>query len=136
MVQWTEGALYGLSYSSADAGEKVDLRSGQVYEADESEFTGMKKAYRVCKMVAWPLPKTREVTLFINEKIKTDQSNQSLSGMSLLAFSGEHAMEQFQGESAKKAAKRNSLFYVLGSSALFEIFVLTLACWKFSRKDY
>jgi len=136
MVQWTEGMLYGLSYSSADAGQRVDLQTGQVVDAEESEFDGMKKAYRVCKMVAWPLPKTREATLLINEKIKTDQSNQSLSGMSLFAFSSENMMEDFQGASAKKAASRHSLFYVLGSSALFEIFVLSLACWKFSRKDY
>ena len=136
LVQWTEGALYGLSYSSADAGQRVDLRTGDVYEAPESEFDGMKKAHRVCKMIAWPLPKTREVTLMINEKIKTDKSNQSLSGMSFLAFAGQDTMEEFQGASAKKSASRHSLFYVLGSSALFEMFVLALACWKFSRKDY
>ena len=136
MVQWTEGMLYGLSYSSADAGQRVDMQTGQVVDAEESEFNDMKKAYRICKMVSWPLPKTREATLLINEKIKTDKSNRSLSGMSLFAFTSEKRMDDFQGASAKKAASRHSLFYVLGSSALFEFFVLSLACWKFSRKDY
>jgi hypothetical protein len=137
MVQWTEGALYGMSYSSEDAGQRIDYRTGEVVDAQDSgEFEGLKKAYRICKMASWPLPKTREVTLLINRQIKADSSNASLEGMSFFAFSSEEMMEEFQGDSAKKAAHRNSLFYILGSSALFELFVLSLACWKFSRKDY
>ncbi len=137
MVQWSEGILYGLSYSSEDAGERIDLSTGEVVSEDDSHaFDSMKKAYQVCKMVSWPLPKTREVTLLINQKIKSDESNQSLSGMSLLALSSEDFMKEAKGESNQKSVRRNSLFYTLGSSALFELFILALASWRFIKKDY
>ena len=136
MVQLTESSLYALSYSSEEAGETVDFSTGQVRESGDDDFSGLKKAHRVSKAAAWPLPKTREVTLLINRKIKTGSSDESLAGMSLLAFTSEDAMGEFRGDMNQNAASRNSLFYILGSSALFEVFVLSLACWRFGRKDY
>lgn len=137
LVQWTESSLYGLSYSAEDAGAKINYQTGEVTESDGGDdFEGLKKAHRVTKTVAWVLPKTREVTLMINQKIKTGSSEQSLSGMSLLAFLDQGMMSDFQGGAHQKSANRHSFFYVIGSSALFEFVILSLACWKFSRKDY
>ena len=137
MVQWSESTLYALSYSSQEAGETVDFSTGQVRETDGTDdFSGLKKAHGVIKTVAWALPKTREATLLINQKIKDDSSGESLSGMSLFALSSEEMMGRVRGEGNQREVNRNSLFYTIGSSALFEVFILSLACFRFSRKDY
>ena len=137
MVQWSESTLYALSYSSQDSGEKVDFRTGEVRPTEGADdFKSLKKAHKTIKAVAWVLPKTREATLLINQKIKDDSSGESLGGMALFALSSEEMMGRVRGDVNQNAVERNSLFYTLGSSALFEIFILFLACWRFSRRDY
>lgn len=137
LVQWSESTLYSLSYSTEQAGEKINFETGEVEDVDEGAgLEGLKKAHSVVKTVGWVLPKTREVTLMINQKIRTGSSDQSVAGMSLFAFVDQAMMSEFQGEVNQDAANRHSLFYVLGSSALFELVILSLACFLFVRKDY
>lgn len=137
LVQWTESSLYGLSYSVEQAGEKMNFNTGEVEAVDDSsELDGFKKAHRVAKSIGWVLPKTREVTLMIDKKIKSGSSGESLAGMSLLAFLDEGMMDVSRGDANQDAAHRHSWFYIVGSSALFELVILSLACWKFCRKDY
>ncbi|MGB0991382.1 MAG: hypothetical protein ACPG32_02825 [Akkermansiaceae bacterium] len=136
LVQWSENALYNMSYAAEESGVKMDVNTGELVSNEGVDYEGWKKAHRVSKAIAWPLPKTREVTLMIKQKIKTGSKDESLAGVSLLAFASEDLMESQQAGGAQKVANRHSSFYILGSSALFELVVLGFACWRFSRKDY
>lgn len=140
MVQWTEETLYSLSYTVEARGVQIDYSTGEEIEGEpgvgNGEVDSLKKAHQVTKSIAWILPKSREVTLLINHKIKTGSGDESLAGMSLLAFMDESLMSRVKGKPNQEGASRHSLWYVLGSSALFELVVLSLACWKFCRKDY
>lgn len=136
MVQWAENMFYNMGYAAEEAGLAVDISTGEVSEGPSDQYEVWKKAHRVTKAVSWPLPKTREVTLMIKQRIKTGSRKESLAGMSLLAFADKEMMESQQEGGAKKVANRHSSFYVLGSSALFELIILSFACWRFSRKDY
>ncbi len=136
VVQFGEDVIYSISYGAEESGVKVDFESGEVADSEPGDHDGMKNIYDGVKVVSWVLPKTRDVTLMVGQKIKTDSSNQSLEGMSLLAFVDEDYMEGFESAENKKAANRHSLSYTVGSSLLFECFILGIACWRFSRKDY
>jgi len=136
IVQLGEDLLYGLSYGAEESGVKVDFKSGDVSDSEPGDHDSMKSIYDGVKVVSWFLPKTRDVTLMVGQKIKTDSSNQSLAGMSMLAFFDKGYMEGFESAENKKAANRHSLFYTIGSSLLFEIIILGIACWRFRRKDY
>lgn len=136
LVQWSESFLYNMGPASEEANVNIDLTSGEVNEGASEGVEGWKNAHRITKAAAWPMPKTREVTLMIKRKIQFGKNDESLAGMSLLAFVDESLMDaQMEGD-AQKMATRHSTFYVLGSSALFEIVILSIACWRFSRKDY
>lgn len=135
-IQLAEGMFYGLSYGAEELGVKMDMTTGEGSDLESGELDEMKKVYDGIKMVSWILPKTREVTLMVNQKIQLKTSGKTLAGMNLLAFLSDDSMAAFQSKENQKAAKRHSLFYIIGSSALFELIILSLACWKFYRRDY
>lgn len=136
LVQWGENVFYDLGYSAAEAGVSVNMSTGEIREGEEGDYEMWRKAHRATKIAAWPLPKTREMTLMIKQKIKSGSNKKSLAGMSLIAFADEEMLKGSGLNIEKKAANRHSLTYVLGSSILFELVILSLACWRFSTKDY
>lgn len=144
-VQVTESFFYKLTYTAPSMGMTVadGLQSGERSEdsaegdwADEPsvESDGMDQFYQVIKMVEAPLPKTRDVTYLLKNKIK-------INGRDLTHSSGFLNEDSSDWERRDAAAKedyenRHSEAYILGSSLIFELCVLGLACWLFVRKDY
>ena len=136
LIHITEDVMYGLSYGAEEAGLKVDMSTGQVSESSSGDHDGMKRWYDGIKVIAWIFPKTRDVTLMIGQNIKTDSSNRSLAGVSVFAFMDEDLLRGYQSREHQKAVSRHSRFYTIGSSLIFELLILILACWRFCKKDY
>lgn len=140
LVQWTEDAIYKFAYMMPAMGVSVDMQTGQVTEAEQDDGGGaMGRAHSTVKAIAAPLPKTRECTVYLKRMIHFDKRDSPLAGMDLgMLLSGEipdSDREEMSGV-IEAYEKRHGTFYVIGTSFGFEIIVLALAYWRFSRKDY
>ena len=136
VAQWTEDFMYKVAYLMPEVGMGVDLKSGQISEADNNSGSGMKKAYEAIKPVVAVLPKTRECTVGLKRLIRFNERNSMLTGMDmgsvLMAGEADPAIRK----AMEKYEMRHSWFSIIGSSLVFEVLVLGWAVWIFSRRDY
>ena len=136
VAQWTEDFMYKVAYLMPEVGMGVDLKSGQISEADNNSGSGMKKAYEAIKPVVAVLPKTRECTVGLKRLIRFKERNSMLTGMDmgsvLMAGEADPAIRK----AMEKYEMRHSWFSIIGSSLVFEVLVLGWAVWIFSRRDY
>lgn len=136
VAQWTEDFMYKVAYLMPEVGMGVDLKSGQISEAGNNSGSGMKKAYEAIKPVVAVLPKTRECTVGLKRLIRFKERNSMLTGMDmgsvLMAGEADPAIRK----AMEKYEMRHSWFSIIGSSLVFEVLVLGLAVWIFSRRDY
>ena len=136
VAQWTEDFMYKVAYLMPEVGMGVDLKSGQISEADNNSVSGMKKAYEAIKPVVAVLPKTRECTVGLKRLIRFKERNSMLTGMDmgsvLMAGEADPAIRK----AMEKYEMRHSWFSIIGSSLVFEVLVLGWAVWIFSRRDY
>jgi len=140
LVQWTEDALYKFAYMMPSMGISVDMQTGEVIESESDDGGGaIGSAHSTAKAIAAPLPKTRECTVFLKRMIHFEKRDSPLAGMDFgMLMSGDIPDSEMQemGEVMKAYENRHSAFYVVGTSLGFEIVVLGLAFWRFSRRDY
>lgn len=140
MVQWTEDALYKFAYMMPAMGVSIDMQTGEVTEGEAEEGGGaIVGAHSTVKAIGGPLPKTRECTVYLKRMIHFEKRDSMLAGMDMsMLMSGEIPTQEMEEtrELLEAYEKRHGSFYVLGTSFAFEVVVLGLAFWRFSRKDY
>jgi ABC-type transport system involved in multi-copper enzyme maturation permease subunit len=83
-------------------------------------------------------PKIQETTNLVGRYIVPD-SNQFLYKMTARKKKSQpniFKQEKEINDKLQKNFKARSLWYVIGSSLVFELMVFSIACWLFSRRDY
>ena len=95
-----------------------------------------KDVYSIVEKIAAPMPKVRDVTLYIDQMVKFRDSGSVLEQIDLTAAVRANDVD-FKTERAKRRMReRHSATYIFLSSLGFEVVILGLGCWIFSRKDY
>ena len=88
------------------------------------------------KSIATPLPKVRDVTLYLDQLVQFRDSGSILEQVDLIA-SVEKNDIQFKAQRAeRRTQERHTPTYIYLSSLGFECVVLSLACFIFVRRDY
>lgn len=93
----------------------------------------MLKWNQMSSMAMAILPKTGETTRLMDQLIQVS-GHDGGGGKSLVSAAAEGDEEV--GGRMKKAVTRHSATYVIGTSLLFEAFILGWAAWIFCRRDY
>lgn len=138
MVQITEQSMYLHTYAMAEEKIAIDLGSGQLEglekkpQADETA----EEIYQVIKQVSGPLPKVRDVTLYLDQLVRFRDSGSMLEQVDLLASLEKNDVQYKKNRAERRVRERHSASYIFLTSLGFEIAVLSLACWIFARKDY
>lgn len=135
-VQWTESITYKFTYVVPATGLKVDMATSETRISDEEVEvdSGMEKFYRVVKAMGAPLPKTREATYMLKNKIAV--RGKSMTRVTEFLEAGASEQERRKAKAMEDYNNRHSTAYIVGTSLVFEFVVLGLACWMFARKDY
>jgi len=135
-VQWAESIMYKATYTMPAAGLSVDFETGESKQTDEEGEVneGMDKFYRVIKMVGAPLPKTRDATYLLKNKVTLRGKSMSRASEFLDHDASEFDLRQAKAEEAYD--NRHSTAYIVGTSLAFEAFILGIACMIFVRKDF
>lgn len=137
LAQWTENFLYQTAHLMPEMGMQLDFSRGDVTEGGEGEKeSGLVAAHRNARMVAAPLPKTRDTVIYLKRLIRIKERQSALAGLSFdMLLTGELPGGRDR-EAMKRYDERHSLAYVFGTSLAFELVVLSLAAWRFCRRDY
>ncbi len=140
LAQWTEDFLYQTAHLMPESGIKIDFGSGEISEAGEDEEqdkeSALVAAHRTARMVATPLPKTRDTVIYLKRLIRMKERDSALAGLSLDALLTGAMPDTRTSGAMKRYDERHSVVYVFGTSLAFEAVVLALAAWRFSRRDY
>lgn len=123
--------------------DQIDYEQGQREEAEEivGKLDPWRRTVRVFQSV---MPKTSETVGLLDRWLKedTDVSMLDLLEGNLATDESGNIVPERQDQDREVALRvqeeyeSRSTWYVLGSSVLFEAFVLCLACWFFVRRDY
>ncbi len=134
--QAAESFLYKMAYTIPSAGLKMDYSTGESEQSDTPQELdpGLAQIHRVVKLVAVPLPKTRDATYLLKTKIKINGKDLTQKG-AFLAEEDDTSMQNIH-KAEEELANRHSESYVIGSSLAFEAVILSLACFIFVKRDY
>lgn len=118
----TEGGLYEFVYTDAGA------HDSELQESLEPWYKASKAAYAL-------LPKTGQ-TMEYGDRVLTIKGKKGFS-------TGEFVNVLFGGSASEAetaqlddSIQRNSTFYVIGTSLLFELGLVSIAAWIFCRRDF
>jgi len=136
-VQVLESWSYRMAYTAPAQGLRVDYETGETEISDDPQeaSSGAVKFHEVLKLIAVPLPKTRDATYLLKTKIKIDGKDLTQQE-ALLGDSEDAAYTTNTFKAEEDHANRNSEVYIIGSSLAFEAVILSLACFIFVRRDY
>jgi hypothetical protein len=136
IAQWTEDAFYKMAYVLPEAGLQVDFSSGEIRDSADDPTNSFEKSYVAIRSMTSLLPKTRECTLSLKRLIHFQDRDSLLSGVDLSSlFIGEE-LDPVIRDAMAKYEQRHSWFSLYGTSAIFELLVLSLAAIVFARRDY
>ena len=135
-IQWAESALYKFTYVVPAMGMSIDLKTGESKQAGKEEQVDedMESFYQKVKVVALPLPKTRDATYLLKKKVTLHGKNMTMASAFMADDASDYEMREARAMEAYD--NRHSTAYIVGTSLAFEVFVLGIACWVFSRKDF
>ncbi|WP_193213231.1 ABC transporter permease [Luteolibacter marinus] len=137
LVQWGEEGLYEISHFNPEAGVTVDFRSGTRSEGESREKDPeMVAMHRNIERAVLPLPKTRDATNYLKRLVRMKERDSLLSGVTLDDLLKGELPDPKKAAAMKRLENRHSAAYVFGTSALFEVVILSLAAWIFCRRDY
>lgn len=139
LAQWTENFLYQTAHLMPEMGMQLDFSQGDVTEVVDGEGekeSSLVAAHRTARMVAAPLPKTRDTVTYLKRLIRIKERQSALAGMSFDSLLTGHLPSGRDQKAMKRHDERHSLGYVFGTSLAFELGVLSLAAWRFCRRDY
>jgi hypothetical protein len=135
-IQWAESALYKFTYVVPAMGMSIDLKTGESMQSSEEGQVdeGMESFYQKLKAVAAPLPKTRDATYLLKKKVTLRGKNMTMETEFMAEDSSDYQMRE--AKAMEDYHNRHSTAYIVGTSLAFEVFVLGIACWVFTRKDF
>ena len=136
VAQWTEDVLYKMAYVLPEAGLSVNFSEGQVDQAGNDTTSGLKKTYTTVRSITAVLPKSRECTLALKRLIRFDERSSLLAGVDLGSVLAGDRVDSTVQDAMEKYELRHSWFSIIGTSLLFEIFILAVAAKIFLRRDY
>ena len=136
IAQWTEDAIYKLAYVFPEVGMQVDLTNGEIRDSTDEQSHSMRKSYEAIRMITSVLPKTRECTLSLKRLIRFKDRDSLLSGLDLSSFFIAGEDDSAIRDALAKYEKRHSWFTLYGTSAIFELLILSIAATVFVRRDY
>lgn len=120
--------------------EHMANREGQAEKVKEIQehLAQVKTWHSTIYYIHLAFPKIQETTNLVSQHIVPDAETFM---MEMSVGKKRAKSEQFQRQKEiknklKEKYKRRSLWYVIGSSLIFELIVFALACWVFSRRDY
>lgn len=138
LVQMTEQTVYLNAHAMVEEKMSVDWKTGKFQGYDEKQKVDAEaqENYQLVKSIATPLPKVRDVTLYLDQLVQFRDSGSILEQVDLIA-SVEKNDIQFKAQRAeRRTQERHTPTYIYLSSLGFECVVLSLACFIFVRRDY
>lgn len=138
LIHSGEVMIYNLGILPAQAGLKIDARSGEVTETGEEREPdeGVAKVYQGYRKATLIVPKPRKSTLLLEKLLVFTDELGPLAGKSLMGLAMGIPEEGLGQAAQAKAQNRMSVAEVLVPSALFQIICLAWAGWMFSRRDF
>lgn len=138
LSQMGESMSYTVGYAMPENDLTISgnaISEEQDAESDDAvEFA--KSAYSISKTINAPLPKIRDVTLYLDEFIKFRGSGSILDNIDLGKSVEAGQLEMKKLKVDRDTRTRNSKAYVFLTSIAFEFVVLGIALWIFLRRDY
>ena len=135
--QWTESGIYQYAYFNPESGIVVDYQTGEVSQGAPTEkSTEAIAAHKTAKAVVMPLPKTRDATNSLKRLIRIPERDSLLSGVTWDMLMTGQMPDPALAEATRRLEDRHSVWYIFGTSAIFEVVVLGFAAWVFCRRDY
>ena len=125
-VYYIESGVFQATYSLNKLGEVM---------SEEETLQVSDGPYNVAKTIAMPFPKTQKITYMIKDKVLVEGVNMSEYGGVLDLLLGGSGPKLNEGMMTA-VRNRHSMTYIIGSSLLFNLAILSLACWSFVRKDF
>lgn len=137
LVQVTERNLYEYGFAMAEENITLDITTGQIADSEKQEDdSSAQDIYKMVNRVAAPLPKVRDVTLYLDQLVTFRDSGSILEQIDLSEPKGEMNLHDKSQRVKRRVKERHSASYIFLSSLGFEVVILGLACWIFARKDY
>jgi len=135
-IQWAESFFYKLTYSIPASGMTIDPKTGMSEMEGEPEEPneGMIKFYNAVRIVGAPLPKTRDVTYMLKNKMKI--RGKQMTHMTEFLEDDASDRDRRNAKVEEDYETRHSDAYTIGTSLAFEFVVLGLAGFLFVRKDF
>jgi ABC-type transport system involved in multi-copper enzyme maturation permease subunit len=99
----------------------------------------------VVRAVRWPMPKTSETVGLLGSMLSREGDIDLMGlirGDVVMGAEGRHVRRPAKGaeeraeERARKDAERSSPLFIVGTSLLFELIMLSAAAWIFCRRDF
>ena len=141
LAEWTEAIIYQFAYTVPQAGMKADWIEGGVDEVEPEENAGevMVGLHRGIDWARTVLPKTRATGAHMRNLLDGENDGEGLAGKSLLGSlfgSSSAEVPEHIREAERRADQRHPIWKDVGSSLFYEVVVVGLAAWIFSRRDY
>ncbi|MFC5049359.1 ABC transporter permease [Rubritalea spongiae] len=137
-MQIAEQTLYLNTYAMVEEKMSIDWKSGEVKGLDERQEVDpdAAKNYDLVKKLSMPLPKVRDVTLYLEQLVQFRDSGSVLEQVDLLSSVEKNEIQYKSQRADRRTRERYSPVYFLGTSLLFEVLLLAIASYAFARKDY
>lgn len=109
-------------------------------ESAEDNLSWLRPAHQGVLALKTALPKTAETMSLLTRQLADsglaaeEEDNGSLESL-MASPDGQREMEMITERLEEELAKR-SVLWILGTSLAFEFFILFIACWRFSRRDF
>ena len=138
LLHWTESMVYNIGIAPAKAGMEIDTTTGEVteYEEELEVDPTLLSFYNGFRKTTWVMPKPRKSTLLLERLLVFDDELGPLAGVSLTALMLGTQEEGLSRTAQAEAKERMSLAEILVPSTIFQVVMLGLAGWKFSRRDF
>ena len=140
LVHFSEDLFYNVAIAPANAGLTLEIDpatgmprdTGAAYEPDPTAVGW----YNTLRKTTWIMPKPRKTTLLLKRFLVFDDELGPLAGVSLSGILSGNPETGLKRDAQKKADLRMSLTEILLPSALFQVVMLGLGGWVFSRRDF
>ncbi|MEM9082870.1 MAG: ABC transporter permease [Planctomycetota bacterium] len=109
-------------------------------ESAEDNLSWLRPAHQGVLALKTVLPKTAETMSLLTRQLADsglaveEEDDRSLESL-ITTSDGQREMEMVSERLEEEFAER-SVLWILGTSLAFEFFILSIACWRFSRRDF
>jgi ABC-type transport system involved in multi-copper enzyme maturation permease subunit len=138
LMHITESVTYNFVYVMPKIGMEMDFATGEsAMTGEEQEVSeGGEKLYATVRAAGAPLPKTRKATLLLKRLVAFDDELGPMAAVGLVPLMMGESPKSIEMEVSEEIEGRMSISYILWSSAVFELVVLSFAAWIFCRRDF